>query len=315
MLEIKPMPQKKRMLINDNNVIFWQNDGKEYAMHIQRDEFPSDPRKDQDNMSSMWCSHRRYDLGDFDHNVSLEQWITDLLRTVPENELAAWLHDNMLRWTSGSSDHEIVESFLDTVLENDDDNWRHGMKALRAFAVVMPIWLYDHSGITISTGERVYPYNDQWDSGQVGFAALTKQKTMEELREIVRDPSGNPVRIYTGEKTWRYDTVPFTEETWQKGATDAIKAEVETYDQYLTGDVWWYKIYSTAIPTKGSVSDNLDDWDEEDSCGGFYGDDMLENGMLDEVGYGLADTVASGKFQTGTAEPHTSVYWTFNRES
>lgn len=309
---IKPAQPKKRLIINDNDVIFWQHDDKNYALHITRDEYPSNPRKDQDNIASMWCQHRSYALGDFDGDMPIEKWLVDMLKTLPEKDLAEWLRNNMLRWTTGSSDHEIVSSFCDMVLENDDNNWKHGMQALRAFAVVLPLWLYDHTGITISVGERVYPYNDRWDSGQVGFIALTKYKTMEELRDIVCDEHGEPIRIPVSGSVWRYKVVPYTEETWKQGAIKTIKAEVETYDQYLTDDVWFYQLYSMPITPDGKLNENADDWDEEDSCGGFYGDDMLENGILDNVGCGLDEAIKANAYKTGSAEVHTVTYLTFN---
>jgi len=44
-------------------------------------------------------------------------------------------------------------------------------------AVVLPLYLYDHSGITISTT----PFSCPWDSGRVGFAVVSKEKIRERL--------------------------------------------------------------------------------------------------------------------------------------
>ena len=38
-------------------------------------------------------------------------------------------------------------------------------------AVILPLYLLDHSGLSISTTD----FNDRWDSGQVGFIFCTKQ--------------------------------------------------------------------------------------------------------------------------------------------
>jgi len=46
-------------------------------------------------------------------------------------------------------------------------------------AVVLPLYLYDHGGISMSTS-RVYPYNDRWDSGQVGFICATEERLKAE---------------------------------------------------------------------------------------------------------------------------------------
>lgn len=46
------------------------------------------------------------------------------------------------------------------------------------------------------------------------------------------------------------------------------------YDQYLRGDVWGFRLFEI----------DGDDWEEVDSCWGFYGNDPRLNGMLDNLG-------------------------------
>jgi hypothetical protein len=94
--------------------------------------------------------------------------------------------------------------------------------------VVMPLYLYDHSGLTISTSA----FGDRWDSGQVGWAYVTKSAL---------DEGG-----------WK--TQPSDEEL-QK----LIESEVSEYDDYLRGNVYGYVV-------KGADGDHLD------SCWGFIGD-------------------------------------------
>lgn len=43
-------------------------------------------------------------------------------------------------------------------------------------SIILPLYLYDHSGITISTG----PFSCSWDSGQVGYIYVTFEKIKEE---------------------------------------------------------------------------------------------------------------------------------------
>ena len=95
-------------------------------------------------------------------------------------------------------------------------------------AVLLPLYLYDHGGITINTKGFSCP----WDSGQVGFIYLTKEDLKKE---------------FGGDK---------------QRAQQCLESEVEAYDQYLTGDVWGYRIF------KGE--------EEVDSCWGFYGRDYCE---------------------------------------
>jgi hypothetical protein len=45
--------------------------------------------------------------------------------------------------------------------------------------------------------------------------------------------------------------------------------EVETYDQYISGDVYRFEV--------------LVDGEVTDSCGGFYGTKFADNGILDHI--------------------------------
>jgi hypothetical protein len=107
-------------------------------------------------------------------------------------------------------------------------------------AVILPLYLMDHSGLSISTG----PFNDPWDSGQVGYIYLTR-KTVEREWGWARltQARKNQLRKY-------------------------LIAEVEMYDAYLTGQVYGFEVFNS---TGGSV----------DSCWGFYGQDGLKD-MINE---------------------------------
>lgn len=105
--------------------------------------------------------------------------------------------------------------------------------------VILPLYLYDHSGITISTK----PFSCPWDSGQIGFVIVNK--------EGVDRCMG-----------WKRVTAKRREELERQTI-----GEVKTYDQYLGGDVYGYKIE-----------------DEEgncvDSCYGFYELDHLKEEVI-----------------------------------
>jgi hypothetical protein len=55
-----------------------------------------------------------------------------------------------------------------------------------------------------------------------------------------------------------------------------LKSEVETYDQYLTGDVYGYRVSEVKTCSEGHEHE-----EELDSCWGYYGQ---ENCMLEGVG-------------------------------
>ena len=81
--------------------------------------------------------------------------------------------------------------------------------------VIEPLYLFDHSGITISTT----PFQCKWDSVQVGIIIVTK-KQMRSTYCIQR-----------------------CTKKWKERATKDIECEVRTYDQYLTGDVYGFEVY------------------------------------------------------------------------
>jgi hypothetical protein len=110
-------------------------------------------------------------------------------------------------------------------------------------AIVLPLYLYNHSGLTISTS----PFSCRWDSGQVGFIFISKEKILKE---------------YGGKRV--------TKKLVEK-VTEYLISEVKTYDQYLTGDVYGFKLLN---------KETLD----EDSCWGFYGSNVFENGIIDYIG-------------------------------
>jgi hypothetical protein len=107
----------------------------------------------------------------------------------------------------------------------DEHDYRHedydGWEALEAAitkeedtAIILPLFLYDHSGITISTK----PFSCRWDSSNIGFIFVSKDKVRSEYG--VKRLSNRVLEL----------------------AENVLHQEVKTYDQYLTGDVWGYII-------------------------------------------------------------------------
>ena len=94
----------------------------------------------------------------------------------------------------------------------------------------LPLYLYDHSGITISTT----PFSCQWDSGQVGRAYITHESA----------------KAYG-----------ITEEE----AENVIRGEVEEYDCYLRGDIWGYEIVDTETED-GDVVASCYGFTDEEEC-------------------------------------------------
>ena len=79
--------------------------------------------------------------------------------------------------------------------------------------VLMPLYLYDHSGITMSTS----PFSCPWDSGQVGWIYAD------------RDMMEKEYGIVTPEVIKQVQTV--------------LENEVETYDYYLTDQCYGFQLF------------------------------------------------------------------------
>lgn len=125
--------------------------------------------------------------------------------------------------------------------------------------VFYPLFCYSHSGICVSAK----PFNDKWDSGLAGFAFYTKS-AFEANR-------------------------PATDK-WRDIATNIILNEIEQLNCCLNGEVYMYKLslYETVwdeltCPHCGEVIKyNVHEEPMDvDTCCGFYGAYLAENGMME----------------------------------
>lgn len=128
----------------------------------------------------------------------------------------------------------------------DYNGWDELEKQIRKdndVCVILPLYLYDHSGITMNTTG----FSCRWDSGQVGFIYITKEKVRQEygMKRISKE--------------------------WKEKIESYLVGEVETYDEYLRGDVYGYEVVKVETCNMGCEH-------EEDisSCWGYYGDSGIE---------------------------------------
>jgi hypothetical protein len=167
-----------------------------YLIEIYPDQDTESPRN-WDNLGTMICFHRRYNLGDKNDIIDAD-------------DFNSW--DEQRRWIE---------------------------KKIKP-AVILPLYLYDHSGITMNTTG----FSCRWDSGQVGWILVSKEKVKKE-----------------------YGVKKITKELIEK-VTRVLEGEVNTYDQYLTGDVYGYRIFEIETCELGHEHK-----EEIDSCWGYYGVD------------------------------------------
>jgi len=169
--------------------------------YLTPDNDPDSPRN-WDNLGKMICFHNRYSLGDKHDYTDNEDFVLSL--AVELNLISS--KDNLGNYTA----QELVEE-------------------IERKAVILPLYLYDHSGISMRTYR--HGQHASWDCGQVGYIYITK----EQLKN---------------------------EKLTKKRAEKVLIGEVETYNQYLTGDT-----YTIVKETYDKNKEQIN----YDCIGGFYG--------------------------------------------
>lgn len=155
--------------------------GELVRVHIEQDTTPENPRYDWDgNIGHMMCWHRNYQLGDYKENSYSDNldFLNNLLRArvsestilnfVKNHRAASFLtldYDRHRKvWVLGQElRHEIpnfrvieenekkewlADAVIDALLQAD--KWR--LLERHAGIVYLPLFLYDHSGITMNVG-------------------------------------------------------------------------------------------------------------------------------------------------------------------
>lgn len=202
---------------------------KGYTIKIEYDEDAQNPREWFEPAGTMVCWHSRYNLGDMESNGLKGKEHRSYPISKNYNQPIDLLYE-----LAGVDREEYQEQQYEEVGEYNDMSRADLFKIIKEKGtIIKPLYLYDHSGITISTGRFFCP----WDSGQVGYIYMTKD-TMEK-------------------------------EGWNKEqATKYLESEVTVYDNYLTGEVYGFRIEDA-------------DGEEIESCWGYYGDDGKED-MIQE---------------------------------
>jgi hypothetical protein len=185
-----------------------------YNLRIEQDDYPHDTPRDWDNLGTMVCWHSRYNLGD-EHSYSDPACFYE---TLAEEVL---LNDD--NWAY-SRNYEMPAPMLHKM-------WKY----IHNRYIVLPLFLYDHSGITMNTA----PFSCLFDSGQVGYIYVSIEDAKKEYG-------------------WKRLT-----QKRRKLIETYLTNEVNTYDQYLTGDVWGWIIED-------------EDGEHIDSCWGYYGHEYCQ---------------------------------------
>jgi hypothetical protein len=136
---------------------------------------------------------------------------------------------------------------------DDYNSWEELEAAIRKnedVAVMLPLYLYDHSGITM----RTTPFSCPWDSGQVGFIYLTKKEAQDDWKV----------------KRLTRKAIAMME--------NALISSVKEYDDFLCGNVYGYEIKDAQGEFVDSCWGFIGDWDNEE-----YGPLMEARSCVDNL--------------------------------
>lgn len=204
-------------------------------VRVVYDPDPFTPRQeDYALFGAMYAEHRDYHLGDRDHSGELFGAAADVDRFVNEIE---------------DYDNNLGSGLIVAIV-------KHVQRKYGA-TVVLPLYLYDHSGISISAGRNLLagghintrthnPFDPGgWDTSFVGFMFDTREKREEYGVEDVEA---------------------------------ALRSELREYDDYLTGQVFGLieekSVQVREIRTRndGTTSEaTYSTWEEAHSCWGYIG--------------------------------------------
>ena len=145
--------------------------------------------------------------------------------------------DDAITWLEGMLDYCNDEAF-----DTQKAYFQYLEEKFMEEFITLRLFLYDHSGITMSCK----PFSCRWDSGQVGWIYISKEDARKEYG-------------------WKNITSKRRERI-----EGYLRGEVETYDAYLTGDVWGWRV--------SNEEDN-----HLDSCWGYYGYDDNEDHMIEQA--------------------------------
>lgn len=230
-----------------------------YLLKISQDEDAPNPREDYDHFGNMVCWHRQYCLGDEHHYEDPGDFLQELVRkNVGKEKIIKYAKAGQIPgvkieyvraeklWTVESYDgethkwnrwygfeapfakckSELAEAVL---LEMGNQAL---LKLAEKHCCILPLYLFDHSGLRISTQDMTKWPDGRWDAGQVGWVYADRASILD-----------------------KYGKCSSKE---MKQAEALLSAEVELYDKYLSGECYGFQLYKNG--------------EEEDSCWGFLGD-------------------------------------------
>jgi len=214
-----------------NTLEIGTNDYKGFTIKIEQDDDSINPRIEWDNLAVMTCTHSNYNLGD------------DSPEYTPKE-----VHAKLMAQEGSKLD--AYEFMINNCMAYDEAEAREALNNIPRL-IALPLYLYDHSGLSMSTGHP----GCAWDTSDVGYIYITAERVLEEFGG----------KIISKKK--------------MAHVINCLQGEVETYNDYLSGNVYGY-----------IVEDQ--DGEQLDSSWGYFGidrDNYIESCAIDVVEHHIVE--------------------------
>lgn len=229
----------------------------------------SDSPREWDNVATFVCKHPHYSLGDkqnvkgvvedlFSDHVTDKAIIDFFIKSrnaeyIPGEEdddsdhyykfteiYCKESHDRYIDADSSITESEIAEDMTEELSLNEK------LELIEASGevVMLPISMYEHSGITLWLGSKDHHPDARWDCSSIGFAYIEKSTAEKEMSNRLL-PEGSD-----------FD--------WKEWSYKIMEGEMKDYDTYVRGEVMAFNIED-------------EDGNVFDSCGGYYDEEQLIN--------------------------------------
>jgi hypothetical protein len=218
--------------MNDHSIAHEQDlDGYHIVIRYAAVETHDNPRTNQDNVGTMICFHRGYNLGDKHEYAEPLDMIADLApllsvdypgQFMDRDELFYWTQDHLRKSGAPNANRDVIRAMMERLDEEDD-------------LFYLPLYLYEHSGITMSTS----PFGDRWDSGQVGIIYVKREVAEREWPDLFPDTPEMTDAVADLYRKCQYAEV-----------CERLKLEVTEFDNYITNSAYTYDLWKVKKPGK-----------------------------------------------------------------
>lgn len=262
-------PSEKPIFLQDDYGIYWSDGAKQYCLHVKSnptiDEFvcPWDVK--------LACWHSHYALGNQkQYEDACEFWRA--------------LAGEAANMVPSLSDEAIRTWFLNIQIGHEPDlSVENYQNMLSKYLVWLPIWMYDHSGVSLTAAEK-NPYGDPFDSMPLGYAAI-----------------------------WKKDLgIGDNRTDWKDVGYSILKSVVNQYANYLNGDIFSFCLLEKADTSWEPVECELLDGYET------YADDLNETVVLSllpgDIGQSLEKALNEGTYTEHLISKHTHTITVYDYE-